>query len=96
MINEIELYHNILDESSIVLSNKYQRFVWKCHKIIELMNDLDENCDKKILRNALIIINSLFNNYSPDCINSGSIKLEKLSKIERENLIRVLEKEILS
>jgi len=96
MINEIELYHDILDESSIVLRNKYQRFVWKCHKIIELMNDLDDFCDKKILRNALILIISLFNNYSPDYITSGSVKLEKISKIERENLIRILEKEFLS
>ncbi|MFW9898680.1 MAG: hypothetical protein ACFFDO_05410 [Candidatus Thorarchaeota archaeon] len=96
MEDEIEFYYHLLEESSTISRNNYQKFVWKCRKIIELMDILNESYDKKIIRNMLIFILSLFDNYKTDFLSSRGVELKELSETERKILISTLKDEFLS
>jgi hypothetical protein len=93
---EVEFYSNIMEQALAVLDKDDKKFIWKCRKIIELMDILNESYDKKIIRNMLIFILSLIDNYKTDFLSSRGVELKRLSETERKILITTLKEEFLS
>jgi hypothetical protein len=90
---EVEFYSNIMEQALAVLDKDDKKFIWKCRKIIELMDIFN---DKKIIRNMLIFILSLIDNYKTDFLSSRGVELKRLSETERKILITTLKEEFLS
>ncbi|MFX1257880.1 MAG: hypothetical protein ACFFAN_08480 [Promethearchaeota archaeon] len=83
--NESEIYSKILE---IFFSEEGEetnlKEIWKNKSIIELMNNLKQNKDKVLAKNALILLLSLFDDAPPDCFSTRGNKLSKLSKEDKE------------
>jgi len=90
---EVEFYSNIMEQALAVLDDKDEKFIWKCRKIIELMNFLKHSYNKLLVKNALIIILSLFEDYCIDLITSNRDDLDALSKLEKKIFIDTLKEE---
>lgn len=91
---EVDYYSDILEQVSLILNDEDQAFIWKCHQIIDLMNYFKESKDKSFIKNALIIILSLFENFYIDLVLSKGIDLDEMSIQEKEILIETLKDEI--
>ncbi len=64
--------------------------LWKDRSIIELMSDVKKYKNKEHIKNALIVLLSLFDDVPPDLFNSIGTNIETLSKEDREEVIRGL------
>ncbi|MFX0187793.1 MAG: hypothetical protein ACFE8A_08660 [Candidatus Hodarchaeota archaeon] len=83
---EVEFYSNIMEQALAVLDKDDKKFIWKCRKIIELMNFLRQSYKKIVVKNALILILSLFEDY----------RIDAISKKEKNILINTLKEEFLA
>ena len=83
---EVEFYSNIMEQALAVLDTNDEKFIWKCRKIIELMNFLRHSYKKIVVKNALILILSLLEDYCIDLISSKSEDLDTISKQEKNIL----------
>lgn len=93
---EVEFYSNIMEQALAVLDTNDEKFIWKCRKIIELMNFLRHSYKKIVVKNALILILTLFEHYGIDLISSKSEDLDAFSKQEKNILINMLKEEFLA
>ena len=93
---EAEFYSNIIEQALAVLEKDDENFIWKCRKIIELMNFLRHSYKKIVVKNALILILTLFEHYGIDLISSKSEDLDAFSKQEKNILINMLKEEFLA
>ena len=96
---EAEFYSDIMNQAFAVLNDDDDKFIWKCHKIIELMNFLKESADeffKLVVKNALILLLSIFEDFYIDLVVSKSVELDAISKQEKEILIKTLKSEIIT
>ncbi|MFX1392313.1 MAG: hypothetical protein ACFFAH_01950 [Promethearchaeota archaeon] len=93
---EVEFYSNIMEQALAVLDNNDEKFIWKCRKIIELMNFLKYSYNKLLVKNALILILSLFENHYIGLVTSKPKNLDYFSKQEKKILIDTLKEEFLA
>ncbi len=96
---EAEFYSDIMDQAFDVLNKGDEKFIWKCHKIVELMNFLKESADdffKLVVKNAIILLFSIFEDFYIDLVVSKSVDLDTISKQEKEILINTLKTEIMT
>ena len=91
---ESEFYNEITFQI-LKFSNDRQKILhFICHKIIELMQILNNDKNKKFVQNALILIIALFNDYQPDFILKRGKDINELSNQEREKIDEILRKEL--
>ena len=96
---EANFYSEIMDHAFDVLNDGNDRFIWKCHKIIELMNILKESANeyfKIVIKNALILLLSIFEDFYVASVDLKSVDLDEISKQEKEILINTLKLEIIT
>ena len=95
---EAKLYSDIMEQSFYVLNDYDDRFIWKCHIIIDLMDILEESVNesiKLVIKNALILLLSIFEDFYIDLFDSKSAEFEEISNQEKEILINTLKSEII-
>jgi hypothetical protein len=68
--------------------------LWKNKSLIELMKVLKRTKNKLLVRNALLIIISLFEHLPPDLFNNKGINANLLNKEEKATLKSILRNEI--
>ena len=94
---EVIFYSEIMEQAFDILNDNNNRFIWECHKIIELMNILKESEKenfKLIIKNALILLLSIFEDVYKASVDLKSVELDEPSKQEKEILINILKSEI--
>jgi len=94
---EVIFYSEIIDQAFDLLNKDKNSLIWKCHKIIELMNILKESENeflKLAIKNALILLLSIFEDFYIDSLDSKSVEFDEISKIEKDILINTLKSEI--
>ena len=95
---EVIFYSEIMEQAFDILNDNNNRFIWECHKIIELMNILKESEKenfKLIIKNALILLLSIFEDFYIDSLDSKSAEFDDISNQEKEILINTLKSEII-
>ena len=94
---EARLYSDIMEQAFYVLNDYDDRFIWKCHIIIDLMDILKESVKesiKLVIKNALILLLSIFEDYYIDLLDSKSVEFDEISNQEKDILINTLKSEI--
>ena len=94
---EAKLYSDIMEQAFDVLNDYNDRFIWKCHIIIDLMDILKESVNesiKLVITNALILLLSIFEDFYIDSLDSKSVEFDEISNIEKDLLINILKSEI--
>ncbi|TFG08896.1 MAG: hypothetical protein EU539_01120 [Promethearchaeota archaeon] len=93
MMSEGEFYDHILGQFSQISGDSHQKELWKNNKIRDLMTKFKNNGDPCFVKNALIVIMALFDDYLKDSyfLNSKSIKE---SSREKKDLILSFLKDI--
>ncbi|TFF89168.1 MAG: hypothetical protein EU548_07910 [Promethearchaeota archaeon] len=69
--------------------------IWKNRALIYLMRMLDKKRSDLQVRNALILLITLFEDIPPDLFNNRGTNIKKLSKKEKENMLLNLKQEFL-
>lgn len=96
---ETEFYSDIIDQAFTVLNDGDDKFIWKCNKIIELMNFLKESTNEffnLVAKNAIILLLSIFEDFNIDLGLTKSVDLDAISEQEKEILIKILKSEIIT
>ena len=96
---EVIFYSEIMEQAFNILNDNNNRFIWECHKIIELMNILKESEKenyKLAIKNALILLLSIFEDVYNASVNLKNVELDEFSKQEKDILINILKSEILT
>ncbi len=94
---ETKLYSDIMEQAFDVLNDYNDRFIWKCHIIIDLMDILKESVNesiKLVITNALILLLSIFEDFYIDSLDSKSVEFDEISNIEKDLLINILKSEV--
>ena len=92
---ELEYYSKILDffQNQKISPEKLE--LWKYKFLMKLMDELKFTGNKMLVKNALIIITSLFENVPPDMLNSRGNDSKQLSNKDREIYNVLLKSELL-
>ncbi len=90
LANDTTYLEYILNDFSTVLDDRDKEFIWKCEKIIELMDILKVTNNRDLVRKILITILSLSENYNSEFNMAKVLDLENISEYEREVLIKTL------
>lgn len=98
MIKNIEenLYEQIIDVfKEVSTKNKKDREKWKYQIYRKLMKRLEEPQEKLLVRNAILLILSLFNDIPPDIYNTRGRQLEEISsKSQKHEILSDLKQEL--
>ncbi|MEJ2277587.1 MAG: hypothetical protein P8Y70_07545 [Candidatus Lokiarchaeota archaeon] len=90
---EIDCYEKILD---FFQENKFKKKkieLWKNKTFIALMKKLEKTQNRVLVKNAIILMISLFDNIPPDIYNNRGIDIDLLSKADKSNLYTKLKEE---
>ena len=93
--NELDLYLNIIDYSQKEQITKEEIEIWKDKSIIELMKYLKRTHNRNFVKNALILILSLFEDIPPDLYNNRGVKFNRIAEKDKDFLIEELKEEFL-
>ena len=98
MINNIEenLYEQIIEVFENVSTESEKDIEkWKYQIYRKLMRRMDEPREKILVRNAILLILSLFNDIPPDIFNTRGRELEEIaSKSKKNEILSDLKQEI--
>lgn len=98
MINSIEksLYDQIIEFfEKVPKKQKTDIEKWKYQIYLKLMKMMDEPQEKLVVRNAIILILSLFNDIPPDIYNTRGKQLEDISsEVQKNEILAELKEEI--
>jgi len=92
-ISELDFYTSILDYYQKPNQNREEIKIWVSQLIIKLMELLDNPINKNIVRNSLILLQSLFENHPPDIYNNRGVDVNQLSRSDKKLIISRLQKE---
>ena len=87
LVNDKTYLEYIFNDFSTVLDDKDKTFIWKCEKIIELMDILkvtNNRNNRDLVRKILITILSLSEDYNSEFNLAKILDLESISEYERE------------
>ncbi len=91
---ELNCYTKILNIFLKVGDDERLKDIWKSRAMLKLMEKLKTHKNKNVVKNALIILLSLFEDVPADLFDSVGSDLENISEKERQEVILKL-KEIL-
>jgi len=69
--------------------------IWKSTTLITLMKQLARTKNKKLTKNAIILMITLFEDIPPDIYNNRGININRLSENDRESVLSSLKEEFL-
>ncbi len=91
----IEFYLKVFKQISAIYTNHDETEVNISKKISEIVEELKETNDKKLVKEALTFIVSIFENYMSDDYNvSAGLSIDKISTPEKDIYKAALEAEI--
>jgi len=92
---ELDCYMKILDYFQKDKVNKENTEIWIDQTFIELMKLLEQEKNRDLVTNAIILMLSLFEEIPPDIYNNRGVDISRISIEERKSLIAGLEEEFL-
>ncbi|MGQ4874140.1 MAG: hypothetical protein ACTSVV_04500 [Promethearchaeota archaeon] len=92
---ELACYEKILQFYETCQDSREKIEIWKSRSLINLMNKLAETKNKRLIRNAIILLISLFEDIPPDIYNNRGIDINRLSEKDRKKILAKLESEFL-
>ena len=95
--NDIELdyYQNIIDYFENKQIDRVSTEIWKSKTYIKLMKVLERTQNKEYVRNAILMILSLFEDKPPDFYNNQGTDSNSLNSEERKSLKTILKSEFI-
>lgn len=92
---ELNCYTKIIDCFLENRNDSYQREMCKNNSIIKLINISECRNIDNFIRNALLLVLSLYDNKPADLYHNYGYDIESCSDIEKEKLMEELKKELL-
>jgi hypothetical protein len=93
---ELDYYLSIIDFFQNQDDNRETTEIWKNKSFIQLMKVLKRSRKKELVKNAIILILSLFDELPPDTYNNRGIKPKSLSNSDKLSYVNILKSEFLS
>ena len=92
---ELDYYQNILDYFQNRRIDKKSTEIWKSKTYIKLMKILERTKNKEYVKNAILVILSLFEDNPPDIYNNQGINSNNISPQDRESFKSILKSEFI-
>ena len=92
---EFDYYMKIIDYFKKEKPNRKNLEVWKDKSLIELMELLERTQNRTLVKNAIILLISLFGNIPPDIYNNRGHDIREISKKDKKILMDELRDEFL-
>jgi len=93
---ELEYYLNIIDFFQNQNTIKKTTEIWKNKSFIELMSVLKRTSKKEFVKNAIILILSLFDEMPVDMYNNKGIKVNSLTNGDKQSYVNILRSEFIN
>ena len=93
---ELDYYLSIIDFFQNQNTDRETTEIWKNKSLIELMKVLKRTRKKEFVKNAIIIILSLFDKMPPDICNSRGTKVNSLTNGEKLSYVNILKSEFVN
>ena len=93
--SELDYYSDIIEFSQNSNLNKETIELWKDNSFIELMKVLERTSRKEFVKNAILIILSLFEENPPDIYTSRGTNVNSLDNGEKKSYMSVLKTEFI-
>ncbi len=93
--SEFDYYSNIIEFFQSPNANKETIEMWKDKSIIELMKVLERTNRKEFVKNAILVIISLFEEHPPDIYTSRGTNVNSLNNGEKKSYMSVLKTEFI-
>jgi len=90
---ELDYYLSIIDFFQNQNTDRETKEIWKNKSLIELMKVLKRTRKTEFVKNAIILILSLFDNIPPDSYNNRGIKVNSLTNGDKLSYINLLKSE---
>jgi hypothetical protein len=93
--SEFDYYSNIIEFFQNPNTNKETIEMWKDNSLIELMKVLERTSRKEFVKNAILLILSLFEEHPPDIYTSRGTNVKSLDNGEKSSYLSVLKTEFI-
>ena len=93
---ELDYYLSIIDFFQNQDKNRETTEIWKNKSFIQLMKVLKRTRRKEFVKNAIIIILSLFDELPPDSYNNKGIKVNSLESEDKISYVNLLKSEFIN
>ncbi len=94
--HELEYYLSIIDFFQNQNTNRETTEMWKEKSLIELMKVLKRTHRKDFVKNAIILILSLFDEFPPDNYNNRGVKVNSLTNRDKLSYVNLLKSEFIN
>ena len=91
---ELDYYLSIIEYFQNQDTNRETTEIWKNKSFIQLMKVLKRTRNKEFVKNAIILILSLFDKMPPDFYSSRGIQVNSLTNSEKLTYVNLLKSEI--
>ena len=91
--DDFEYYAQLFEDFQNHKCNETQLEIWRCDKIIELMENLRFSVNREFVRDALVLILTLYYGYTRDYALIGAKDTKNLSRDERTDYLMILKTE---
>jgi hypothetical protein len=93
---ELDYYLSIIDFFQNQDTNRETTEIWKNKSFIQLMKVLKRTRRKEFVKNAIILILSLFDELPPDSYNNKGIKVNSLESEDKLSYVNLLKSEFIN
>ena len=93
---ELDYYLSIIDFFQNQDTNRETTEIWKNKSFIQLMKVLKRTRRKEFVKNAIILILSLFDELPPDSYNNKGIKVNSLESEDKISYVNLLKSEFIN
>ena len=93
---ELDYYLSIIDFFQNQNTSRETTEIWRNKSFIELMNVLKRTRKKEFVKNAIIIILSLFDKMPSDICNSKGTKVNSLTNGDKLSYVNILKSEFVN
>ncbi len=93
---ELDYYLSIIDFFQNQDKNRETTEIWKNKSFIQLMKVLKRTRRKEFVKNAIILILSLFDELPPDSYNNKGIKVNSLESEDKISYVNLLKSEFIN
>jgi len=94
--HELDYYLSIIDFFQNQDTNRETTEIWKNKSFIQLMKVLKRTRRKEFVKNAIILILSLFDELPPDSYNDKGIKVSSLESEDKLSYVNLLKSEFIN
>jgi hypothetical protein len=93
---ELDFYIKIIEFFQSNDVDRETTEIWKNKSLIELMKVLKRTKNKEFVKNAILLIISLFEHIPPDIYNNKGVNTEIMKEKDKESYLSILKTEFLN